>query len=258
MGKPHGFVGKEFSPAPPHESFIWGATSDWLALSQEIISVSDRVFSTRRIVICVWVVRALLLELKMTPFFPHGVILLQMFFPQTHSSWTKRVETRSSCESCDSISAIVYSEVRGKTGRKILKIYFSLSVSWVSRALSLLLLYTSAKTAKESSRNFLFFQKRNSCWTTIISTTFLPVFLFLVRSFLKLPVSLLFLRLPKFASRRCKTARGMAWFTLLLLLFPLQFYMVTLCSKVKCSVMSVLFRKSKWHWIFVLLSSSLY
>ncbi len=39
--------------------------------------------------------------------------------------------------------AIVYSEVRGKTGRKILKIYFSLSVSWVNRALSLLSLYTS-------------------------------------------------------------------------------------------------------------------
>ncbi len=40
------------------------------------------------------------------------------------------------------IMDIVYSEVRGKTGRKILKIYFSLSVSRVSRALSLLL-YTS-------------------------------------------------------------------------------------------------------------------
>ncbi len=37
------------------------------------------------------------------------------------------------------IMDIVYSEVRGKTGRKILKIYFSLSVSRVSRALSLLL-----------------------------------------------------------------------------------------------------------------------
>ena len=34
--------------------------------------------------------------------------------------------------------SIVYSEVCGKTGRKILKIYFSLSVSRVSRALSLL------------------------------------------------------------------------------------------------------------------------
>ncbi len=37
----------------------------------------------------------------------------------------------------------MYSEVRGKTGRKILKIYFSLSVSRVSQALSLLFLYTS-------------------------------------------------------------------------------------------------------------------
>ncbi len=50
----------------------------------------------------------------------------------------------------------MYSEVRGKTGRKILKIYFSLSVSRVSRAISLLLLYTNTNNAdanKESAED---------------------------------------------------------------------------------------------------------
>ncbi len=49
--------------------------------------------------------------------------------------------------------AIVYSEVRGKTGKKIIKIYFSLSVSRVSRALSLLLLYTDHQTVLLENNN---------------------------------------------------------------------------------------------------------
>ncbi len=51
-------------------------------------------------------------------------------------------------EAQNEASPIVYSEVRGKTGRKILKIYFSLSVS---RALSLLY-YISLYISKRSAR----------------------------------------------------------------------------------------------------------